>query len=70
LAATIIQLGCPAVGVTGYPVRHFKIAAILEKIRDPGCPKRMVRVDSWDTGVLEAAFDHHPGGNPINGAVS
>jgi hypothetical protein len=49
LAATIVQLGCPAVGVTGYPLGHFKIAAILEKIRDPGCAETMVRISRRDT---------------------
>jgi hypothetical protein len=58
LAATIVQLGCPAVGVTGYPLGHFKIAAILEKIRDPGCADRMVEVNDRNSCIPKPPFEH------------
>jgi hypothetical protein len=42
LPATIIEFGRAAICMAGDPLRQLKIAAILEKIRDPGCRERMV----------------------------
>jgi hypothetical protein len=44
LAAAIIKLGGPAVGVAGDALSRFKGAVISEKIRDAGRPERVGRL--------------------------
>jgi hypothetical protein len=39
LAAAVIKLGCPAVGVAGDALRGFKGTVIFQKIRDAGRPE-------------------------------
>jgi hypothetical protein len=42
LTAAVIKLGCPTIGVTSDTLRHLEVAAVLQKIGDPGCAERMV----------------------------
>jgi hypothetical protein len=44
LSAPVIELGCPAVDVSGYSLSGFKSAVIFQKIRDAGRPERVRRI--------------------------
>jgi hypothetical protein len=43
LAAAVVGLRCPAVGMPGDPLRHFKRSSILQEVRDSGSSQRMGR---------------------------
>ena len=58
MSVPIIELGGATIGVAGYPLGHFKIAAILEKIRDPGCADRMVEVNDRNSCIPKPPFEH------------
>src|SRR5215469_3854793 len=68
--AVFPKLGAQAIGVTSDPLRRVENASILRKILDPGRLEIMARIDYWDSSAFEGAFDYHPGGNPINVAIS
>ena len=58
MAAAVIQLCCPAIGMTGNPLSGFKGAVIFQEIRDAGCPEQVWRIVRREPSLFEPSFKH------------
>jgi hypothetical protein len=58
LSAPVIELGCPAVDVSGYSLSGFKSAVIFQKIRDAGRPERVRRIVRRQPRLFKPSFEH------------
>jgi hypothetical protein len=54
LTAAIVELRCPAVGVTSNSLSGFKGPVIFQKIRDASSPERMGGIIAHNAGISQS----------------
>ena len=56
MAAAIIKLGRPAIGVAGYSLCDLQSPSVLQVVRDAGSPERMGGTIAHDVASLNRRF--------------
>ena len=69
VVATVVELRRSAVRVAGNPLRHFKVAAVLQIGRDSRRSEAMARESASKLRASDSALNHLVGVRSVDGLV-
>ena len=69
MVATVIQFGGPTVRMSGNPLSHFKVAAVLQIGRDSRRSEAMARESASKLRASDSTLNHLIGIGPVDGLV-